>query len=71
MTSVRTSCPGSMTPADRRPRPPQGFPAVLPLLIGSTVGAVGGSTFVLANASALNSPWPRVALGAWGVLTLG
>lgn len=70
-TGVSTSDSGSTPPADRGSRPPRGFAAVLPLLVGSTVGAAGGSTFVLANARALGSPWSGWALGAWGVLALG
>lgn len=71
MDLVSTSHPESAPPSDQRSKPPQGFAAVLPLLVGSTVGAAGGSTFVLANASALGPPWPGPALGAWGVLALG
>ena len=71
MDPVSTSRPETAPPADRRSRPPQGFAAVLPLLVGSTVGAVGGSTFVVANASALGPPWSWVALGVGCVLALG
>jgi hypothetical protein len=71
MDAVNTSRLESTPPAHRQRKPPRGFAAVLPLLVGSTVGAAGGSTFVLANASALGPPWPGLALGAWGVLALG
>ena len=71
MGPVRTSRPASTSSTDRQRKPPRGFPAVLPLLGGSTVGAAGGSTFVLANASALGPPWPAPVLGVWGVLALG
>ncbi|MFF0943886.1 hypothetical protein ACFYE2_06620 [Kocuria sp. CPCC 205300] len=44
---------------------------MLPLLVGSTVGAIGGSTLVLANAPGLGAPWSGLALAAWVVLALG
>ncbi|PLC11927.1 MULTISPECIES: hypothetical protein [Kocuria] len=71
MDAVNTSRPEATPSVHQQRQPPQGFAAVLPLLVGSTVGAAGGSTFVLANASALGPPWPGLALGAWGVLALG
>ena len=71
MDPVSTSRPASTSSTDQQRQQPQGFTAVLPLLVGSTVGAAGGSTFVLANASALDTPWPGPALVAWSVLALG
>ncbi len=71
MDAVNTSGPESTPSARQQRTPPRGFAAVLPLMVGSTVGAAGGSTFVLANASELGSPWSGVALGSWSVLALG
>lgn len=70
MAAVSTSRPASPPPADPRSKRPRRFAAVLPLLVGSTVGAAGGSTFVLANASGLGRPWSGLALAAWSVLGL-
>ena len=41
-----------------------------PYVIGSMVGAVGATVFVLVNRGLLPDPWPLVALVAW-VLALG
>jgi hypothetical protein len=71
MDAVNTSRPESSPSVHQQRKPPRGFAAVVPLLVGSTVGAAGGSTFVLANASALGPPWSGLVLGAWGVLALG
>ncbi len=68
---MSTSHSGPDRPAERQRRPPRGFAAVLPLLVGSSVGAAGASTFVLANAATLGPPLSGWALGAWGVLLLG
>ena len=68
---MNTSRPESTPPAHQQRKPPRDFAAVLPLLVGSAVGAAGGSTFVLANASALVPPRPGLTLVAWGVLALG
>ncbi|MFX0539962.1 hypothetical protein ACQBAT_14870 [Ornithinimicrobium sp. Y1847] len=39
-----------------------------PYRIGSLVGAIGATVFVLANRNALPDPWPLVALASWGLV---
>ncbi|KAA1417676.1 hypothetical protein F0U44_15375 [Nocardioides humilatus] len=36
-----------------------------PLVWGTTVGAAGGTAFVLANRGALRDPWPTLAFFVW------
>lgn len=42
-----------------------------PQVIGSFIGATGGSVFILAHRGALAAPWSTLALVTWAVLLVG
>jgi hypothetical protein len=39
-----------------------------PTVLGSIVGSVGATAFVLINRNELPEPWPMIALGAWALV---